>query len=276
MTVIRLASLSDERLDVYARLTNHQLRNRLEPERGVLIAESPYAIGVALDAGVRPLSMLVEDARLDAVSGLVSRLPEDVPVFVLPAAEMRSLTGYNANRGPLCAMRRPRPRDAREVVAGARRVAVLEGLTDVSNVGAVFRSAAGLGVDAVLVAPTCADPCARRAVRVSMGTVFQVPWAFASGPWPEGTLSLLHGEGFYLCALALEEGALRLDDPSLASRERLALFFGTEGTGLTRPVLEGCDASVVIPMSHGVDSLNVAASSAVAFWELCARRGVGA
>lgn len=276
MTVIRLASLSDERLDVYARLTDHQLRNRLEPERGILIAESPYAIGVALQQGVRPLSLLVEDTRLRAVSDLVERLPEDMPVFVLPAAEMRHLTGYNANRGPLCAMRRPRVASVDETLEDARRVAVLEGLTDVSNVGAVFRSAAALGVDAVLVAPTCADPYSRRSVRVSMGTVFQVPWARTEGVWPQDALRLLGDRGFYRCALALEEEALRLDDPSLAAQDRLALFFGTEGTGLTRPVIEGCDASVVIPMSHGVDSLNVAASSAVAFWELCARRGAGA
>lgn len=272
MTVMRLASLDDPRLDVYARLTDRQLRNRLEPEWGVLIAESPYAIDVALRCGVRPLSMLVEDARLSAVDDLVARLPEDVPVFVLPPGEMRRLTGYKANRGPLCAMRRPTPRAPGDVLAGARRVAVLEGLVDVSNVGAVFRSAAGLGVDAVLVAPTCADPYTRRAVRVSMGTVFQVPWARATGSWPNDTLSLLHGRDFLCCALALEEGATRLDDPALAGQERLALFFGTEGTGLTRPVIEGCDRMVVIPMSHGVDSLNVAASSAVAFWELCARQ----
>lgn len=273
MTVIRLASLSDDRLDVYARLTDRQLRNRLEPDKGILIAESPYAIGVALGEGVEPLSMLVEDDRLASVANLVAQLPEGVPVFALPAEEMRRLTGYNANRGPLCAMRRPRLQTAEEVLEGARSVAVLEGLTDVSNVGAVFRSAAGLGAGAVLVAPTCADPFARRAVRVSMGTVFQVPWARTEGAWPKDTLGLLGRRGFYRCALALQEGALRLDDPSLKGHNRLALFFGTEGTGLTRPVLEGCDASVVIPMSHGVDSLNVAASSAVAFWELFARRG---
>lgn len=272
MTVMRVSSLDDPRLDAYARLTDRQLRNRLEPERGVLIAESPYVIDVALREGVRPLSMLVEADRLPAVAGLVRRLPEGVPVFVLPADEMRRLTGYRADRGPLCAMRRPPVPDAASVLEGARRVAVLEGLVDVSNVGAVFRSAAALGVDAVIVAPTCADPYTRRAVRVSMGTVFQVRWARASGAWPASTLGLLHERGFLCGAMALEDDALRLDDPALARAERLALFFGTEGTGLTRAVIDGCDESVVIPMAHGVDSLNVAASSAVAFWELCARR----
>lgn len=271
MTIIRVASADDPRLDPYARLTDHQLRNRLEPERGILIAESPYVIDVALKSGLAPLSLLVEEGRLAGIASLLEELPEGTPVYVLPAAETRRLTGYNANRGPLCAMRRPVPPPAESVLEGASRVAVLEGLVDVSNVGAVFRSAAALGVDAVLVGPTCADPYTRRAIRVSMGTVFQVPWARTGGAWPADTLELLGSRGFFRCAMALEPDALPLDDPALAAHDRLALFFGTEGTGLTRQVIEGCDASVVIPMSHGVDSLNVAASSAVAFWELCAR-----
>lgn len=271
MTTIRVPHLSDERLDAYARLTNHQLRNRLDPERGILIAESPAVIDVALDNGLVPLSMLVEEDRLPGVRRLVERLPEDVPVYVLPAEEIRELSGYRANRGPLCAMRRPRTRTPQEVLEGASHVAVLEGLVDVSNVGAVFRSAAALGVDAVLVAPTCADPLTRRAIRVSMGTVFQVPWARTEGAWPQGTMSELRGRGFSCLAMALEEGALPLGDPRLACATRTALFFGTEGTGLTREVIDACDHAVVIPMSHGVDSLNVAASSAVAFWELFAR-----
>lgn len=273
MTTIRVSTFSDSRLDPYARLTEHQLRNKLEPERGILIAESPYVIEVGLRCGLEPLSLLVEAARLDAIGSLVARLPESVPVYVLPGDEIRKLTGYRANRGPLCAMRRPRERTPEDVLEDARRVVVLEGLVDVSNVGAVFRSAAGLGADALIVAPSCADPYTRRAVRVSMGTVFQVPWARAAGEWPRDTLSLLRARDFSCYALALESGALPLDDPTLRATDRIALFFGTEGTGLSREVLAGCDRSVVIPMSHGVDSLNVAASSAVALWELFARHG---
>lgn len=269
MTIIRLKKLDDDRLDPYVRLTENQLRNRLEPEQGLLIAESAIAIRVALGEGIVPRSLLLQERQLTTCHDLVERMPEDVPVFVLPEEQLSKLAGYRVTRGPLCAMRRPRLPGPAEVVQGARRVAVLEGLVDVSNVGAVFRSAAALDVDAVLVGPTCADPFVRRAVRVSMGTVFQVPWARVGGPWPQGIFDLLHGEGFACAALALKHGAIPLDDPALREIDKLALFFGTEGTGLTRKVIDGCDYRVIIPMSHGVDSLNVAASSAVAFWELC-------
>jgi len=272
MTLLRPLGQADSRLDVYARLTDHQLRNKLEPQKGVLIAESPYVIDVALRSGLTPLSMLTDESRLEAAERLVGNLPADFPVFVLSAEEARDLTGYNVNRGPLMAFRRPIPPSPGAVLAGARRVAVLEGLVDVSNVGAVFRSAAALGVDAILVAPDCADPFTRRAVRVSMGTVFQVPWARCGGTWPQDALDLLHGQGFCCAALALREDAIPLDDPLLAGEDKLALFFGTEGTGLRQKTIAGCDRTVIIPMAHGVDSLNVAASSAVVFWELC-RRG---
>lgn len=272
MTIIRLKDLDDTRLDPYARLTENQLRNRLEPEKGILIAESAIAIRVALGEGIVPLSLLLEERQLQTCRDLVGRMPADIPVFVLPQEELSKLAGYRVTRGPFCAMRRPQLPTPPEVLEGARRVAVLEGLVDVSNVGAVFRSAAALDVDAVLVAPTCADPFVRRAIRVSMGTVFQVPWARLEGMWYQETFELLHDRGFTCAALALEPDALPLDDSSLAHIERLALFFGTEGTGLTRPVIEACDYKVIIPMSHGVDSLNVAASSAVAFWELCHKR----
>ncbi len=273
MTTIRVADEADERLAPYARLTEHQLRNRLDESRGMLVCESRIAIEVALAEGVEPLSLLTDEGHLDAQRDLIARLAPDVPVYVLPRERLQLLIGFRLERGPLCAMRRPRTPPVEEVLEGARSVAVLEGLVDVSNVGAVFRSAAALDVDAVLVAPTCADPYVRRAVRVSMGTVFQVPWArVEKDAWPRATIALLRERGFTCCAMALEEGALALDDPSLAALDRVALLFGCEGTGLTRPVIEACNRTVVIPMSHGVDSLNVAASSAVAFWELCHKR----
>lgn len=269
MTIIRPKGLDDERLDPYARLTENQLRNRLEPERGIVVVESAIAIEVALGEGIVPLSLLLEERQLETCANLVAAMPPETPVFVLPQEELSKLAGYRVTRGPFCAMRRPTPPRPEEVLEGASRVAVLEGLVDVSNVGAVFRSAAALDVDAVLLAPTCADPLVRRAVRVSMGTVFQVPWARIDGEWPRRIFDLLHERGFACAALALEHDALPLDDPTLRTIPKLALFFGTEGTGLTRPVIEACDYKVIIPMSHGVDSLNVAASSAVAFWELC-------
>lgn len=267
--VTRLETLDDDRLDVYARLTDHQLRARLEAERGVLVAESHLVIEVALDSGVRPLSFLVDERRLDACARLLARAGDEVPAFVLPHDQMGQLTGYRVTRGVLCAMARPAPRAVGEVVAGARRVALVEDLVDVTNVGALFRSAAALGADAVVLSPRCADPYVRRAVRTSMGTVFTVPWARAGeGEWPRATLGALRGEGFACYAMALEPDAVPLDDPSLLLPERRALAFGSEGYGLSREALDACDRSVIIPMAHGVDSLNVAASSAVAFWQL--------
>lgn len=267
----RLSSLDDARLDAFARLTERQLRCRLERERAMLVAESRLVVKVALEAGVEPLAFLVDEGHLESCADLLARAGDEVPAFVLPEEEMSRLVGYKVTRGFLCAMRRPRPRSVGEVVAGARRVAVLEDLVDVTNVGALFRSAAALGADAVVLSPGCADPFYRRAVRVSMGTVFQVPWARAdAGAWPVGTLADLRAQGFSCCAMALEPDAVAIDDPALAHDlgERRALLFGGEGFGLSRAALDACDRSVVIPMSNGVDSLNVAASSAVAFWQL--------
>ena len=269
MSIVRVDDARDPRLASYVSLTSHQLRNRLEPERGILVCESAIAIRVALAEGLRPLSMLVGEDRLEAVSELIGELPPEVPVYVMPQEAMEGLTGYRVNRGVLAEMQRPTVPSVGEVLAGARRAAVLEGLVDVTNVGAAFRSAAALGVDAVIVAPTCADPFSRRAVRVSMGTVFQVPWARADAPWPQGCVQTLHEAGFACAAFALRDDALPLGDPAIAAHERLALFFGTEGTGLTAPVIDACNLVVRIPMRPGVDSLNVAAASAVAFWELC-------
>ena len=271
MTILRLAHENDERLEPYVSLTNHQLRNSLDPKRGILIAESEIVVRVALDHGVEPISMLLGERKVNAMHDVVDRLPPNVPVFVLPEDEMRKLTGYRVTRGVLCAMRRPVCPTLKELLATARNVVVLEGMTDTSNVGAIFRNAAALGADAVVVAPTCADPLSRRAVRVSMGNVFLVPWTLAARPWPETCFEQLRDKGFSSVALALEPDACELDDSALRDAERLALFFGAEGTGLDQNTIEACDKTAIIPMSHGVDSLNVAASSAVAMWELFAR-----
>lgn len=267
--ILQLRSLDDERLDVFARLTEHQLKNSLDVERGVLVAESRLVVEVALRRGVRPRAFLVDERDLDASEDLLALAGDDVPAFVLPHEQMERLTGFRLTRGLLCAMERPRALSVGEVLDDARHVAVVEDLVDVSNVGALFRSAAALGADAVILSPCCADPLCRRSVRVSMGTVFQVPWARADkDDWPHATFDLLRERDFSVLAMALEPDAMPIDDPSLLSVERRALVFGSEGFGLSHEALDACDRSVIIPMSHGVDSLNVAASSAVAFWQL--------
>ena len=271
MTILRLAHVNDERLKAYASLTNHQLRNSIDPQQGVLIAESEIVVRVAIDHGVEPISMLLHEHKVPTMQDVVDNLPPNVPVFVLPEDEMCKLTGYRVTRGVLCAMRRPARPSLEDLLARARNVVVLEGMTDTSNVGAIFRNAAALGADAVIVAPTCADPLSRRAVRVSMGNVFLVPWTRAVRPWPEACFDLLRSEEFTCVALALRPDACELGDCTLGREERTALFFGAEGAGLDRKTIEACDRTVIIPMSHGVDSLNVAASSAVAMWELFAK-----
>ena len=280
--IIEVPTLTDPRLDVFARLTEVQLRSKLEPEKGLFIAESDKVIERALEAGIEPLSLLMEAKWLDVMEPTIERIASqhpDVPVFVAPHDELRKLTGFELTRGALGAFRRPVPRSIAEVVAGARRIAVLEDITNHTNVGAIFRSAAALNVDAVLVTPACYDPLYRRAVRVSMGTVFQVPWtrigreagATGTGGWAEEGVPLLHELGFKTAAMALTDDSVPLDDPRLAAEERLAIVLGTEGDGLARDTIARCDYTVRIPMAHGVDSLNVAAASAVAFWELRAR-----
>lgn len=273
-------SLDDSRLEVYARLTEVQLRNKLEPEKGIFIAESDKVIDRALDAGYEPLSLLIPDHKLKSMSKLLERAQaaskkyQDLPVFVAPAKEIEKLAGYELTRGVLCAMRRKPLLSVRELLekTNARRVAILEDITNHTNVGAAFRSAAALGVDAVLVTPACCDPLYRRAVRVSMGTVFQVPWTRIGTTeidvWPKAGLDLLRSEGFVSAALALNDDSIALDDPILKRCEKLALVLGTEGDGLSQHTIAACDYTVRIPMAHGVDSLNVAAASAVAFWEL--------
>lgn len=261
-------------LDLFCRLTEAQLRNRLEPEKGVFIAESPTVIGLALDAGCEPLALLTERKFIEGkAAGIIDRCG-GVPIYTGEREVLAGLTGYELTHGVLCAMRRPAPRDFREIAAGARRVAVLENVVDSTNVGAIIRSAAALGIDAVLLTPSCCDPLNRRAVRVSMGTVFQIPWAYIGedpARWPNPGLTWLRELGFKTAAMALREDSVSIDDAGLAAEPKLAIVLGTEGTGLTRRTIADCDYTVRIPMQHGVDSLNVAAASAVAFWELRAK-----
>ena len=265
-TIIELTDLCAPELDVFARLTEAQLRSRLEPEKGIFIAESPKGIGTALDAGLVPVSLLMEPRHLEGQGkALMDRCP-DVSVYTGAPELLEKLTGYRLSRGILCAMRRPAPADAAEICKNARRIAVLEGVVDSTNIGAIFRSAAALGMDAVLLSPTCCDPLNRRAVRVSMGTVFQIPWAVLER-WPED-MALLRALGFRTAAMALCDDSISLDDPRLGACDRLAVVLGAEGDGLAKATVAACDYTVRIPMQHGVDSLNVAAASAVAFWQL--------
>ena len=269
--IVEIADIRAPELDVYARLTEAQLRSRLEPEKGLFIAESPKVIGYALDAGYEPVSMLMERKHIAGkAAGLIAHCG-DLPIYTADDAVLEEITGYPLTRGVLCAMRRPRLPSAEAVLEGARRVAVLEGIVDTTNVGAIFRSAAALGIDAVLLTPTCCDPLNRRVVRVSMGTVFQVPWTRLGervADWPEAGLSRLKAMGFRTAAMALSADSVSIDDPILKSEDKLALVLGTEGDGLAKETIARCDYTVMIPMAHGVDSLNVAAASAVAFWEL--------
>lgn len=277
MGVIAIDTLDDERLDAYVRLTDVELRSRIEPERGCFIAETLEVIGRALDAKIQPLSLLTEQGYLDQAADVMRRLERldpAIPLFVVPKGALTSLTGFKLTRGALAAFRRPRERLVEDAVKDARVVAVLEDIRNHTNVGAIFRSAAALGAGAVLVTPACYDPLYRRAVRVSMGTVFQIPWARIGTDaldWSRDGIPLLKSLGFAVFGMTLSDQALNLSDARLKATERIALVFGTEGPGLARTTLARCDAPVTIPMLNGVDSLNVAASSAVAFWELCAR-----
>lgn len=267
MTIERIADASDDRLADYRDLTDVALRRALEPESGLYIAESAKVIARALAAGHRPRSVLVQEKWLDEILALVT--DDSIPVYVVEPDIAESLTGYAVHRGALASMHRPELPPVAEVVAGARLVVVLEDIVDHTNVGAIFRAAAGLGADAVLVSPRCADPLYRRSVRVSMGTVFQVPWTRLPG-WGEAR-GVLHEAGFELAALALADGAVSLDEFGARRPERVALLLGAEGDGLSRRALEAADTVVTIPMAGGVDSLNVAAASAVALWELRSR-----
>ena len=269
--IIEISDFHAPELDPYARLTQNQLRNRLEPEKGIFIAESPKVIDRALDAGYKPVSLLMERKQITGpAAGILSRCG-DAPVYTADREMLAELTGFELTRGVLCAFRRPAPRPVEELCKNARRVAVLEGIVDSTNVGAIFRSAAALNMDAVLINPSCCDPLCRRAVRVSMGTVFQVPWGQLGetpADWPEKGMDILHSLGFKTAAMALSDRSVSIDDEQLAKEPKLAIVLGTEGDGLAAGTIASCDYTVKIPMSHGVDSLNVAAASAVAFWQL--------
>ena len=267
MNLIEITDFHAPELDVYARLTEAQLLNRFEPAKGMFIAESPKVIMRALDAGCEPVSILVERSRMVGESLDVINQCEGVPVYTADLDVLTQLTGYQLTRGLLCAMRRPKLPTVEEVLANARRVAVLEDVQNPTNVGAIFRSAAALGMDAVLLTPACSNPLYRRSCRVSMGTVFQVPWTYMEENWIEK----LRSHGFKTAAMALSDDSVSIDDPVLRREEKLAVVLGTEGDGLAAVTIEDCDYTVKIPMYHGVDSLNVAAASAVAFWELRAR-----
>ena len=273
-TIIEVTDLALPELDVFARLTEAQLRCRLEPEKGVFIAESPKVIARALDAGYEPLSFLMERKQIEGQAREILARCGKAPVYTADSGLLEQLTGYRLTRGVLCAMRRPALPSVEALCAGARRVAVLEGIVDPTNVGAIFRSAAAMHMDAVLVTPTCGDPLYRRAARVSMGTVFQIPWTrIGNKPedWPHPGLERLRRLGFRTAAMALSDAAVSIEDPRLAAEEKLAIVLGTEGDGLCSRTIADCDYVARIPMAHGVDSLNVAAASAVAFWQLRAR-----
>lgn len=270
-TIIEITDYNQPELDIYARMTENQLKNRLHAEQGIFIAESPKVIRVALQAGCRPVSLLMERRHLSGQGAEVIAACGNVPVYTGEREILAKLTGYELTRGILCAMQRPAALAVEQVCGGARRIGILEDIVDATNIGAIFRSAAALGMDGILLTPHCGDPLLRRAVRVSMGTVFQIPWARLEGSWPTEGMTQLRDLGFKTAAMALDDRSVSIEDERLAKEEKLAILLGTEGDGLSAQTIAECDYTVKIPMYHQVDSLNVAAASAVAFWELRAR-----
>lgn len=268
MSIIQIESLHHPGVEVFSTLTEAQLRNRIEPEKGIFIAESPKVIHVALDAGYEPTALLCEEKHITGDAASVIERCGDIPVYTGSREMLATLTGYALTRGVLCAMRRPKPLPVEEVCKQANRIVVIDGVVDTTNIGAIFRSAAALGIDAVLLTPSSCDPLNRRAVRVSMGSVFLMPWT-----WLEGSIGQLRQLGFRTVAMALTEKSVSIDDSALMNEPRLAIIMGTEGDGLAQAVIDDADYVARIPMSHGVDSLNVAAASAVAFWQLRIAKG---
>ena len=266
MPIIEITSLTHPGVEVFATLTEAQLRNRIEPDKGIFIAESPKVIRVALDAGYEPVALLCEEKHITGDAADIVERCGDVPIYTGSRSLLASLTGYTLTRGVLCAMRRKPALPVAQICADARRVVVIDGVVDTTNIGAIFRSAAALGIDAVLLTPTSCDPLNRRAVRVSMGSVFLVPWTWIDKP------ADLQKLGFKTAAMALTDNSVSIDYPALRDEEKLAVIMGTEGDGLAHDVITEADYVVRIPMAHGVDSLNVAAAAAVAFWELRKRK----
>ena len=274
--IIEITDYTAPELDVYARLTENQLVNRADPENGLFIAESPNVILRALDGGWEPVSLLMERRHIEGQARQVVERCGDIPLYTAPLPVLPQLTGFPLTRGVLCAMRRRPLPTAEEICRGARRITVLENIMNPTNLGAIFRSAAALGMEAVLLTPACCDPLYRRSVRVSMGTVLQVPWAYIGkemSDWPGPGMELLRRLGFQTAAMALRDDSVSVDDPALMAEDKLAIVLGTEGEGLSNETIADCDYTVRIPMSHGVDSLNVAAASAVAYWQLGRRSG---
>lgn len=261
--LIEINSLDDSGVEMFGSMTDAQLRNRLDEEKGIFIAESPKVINVALDAGYEPLALMCERKHIIGDAAEIIERCGDIPVYTGDREILSGLTGYKLTRGVLCAMRRPRMKSVEELCVNAKRVVVIDGVVDTTNIGAIFRSAAALGIDTVLLTPTSCDPLNRRAVRVSMGSVFLVPWGWIYNP-----VTSLRKLGFKTVAMALTEESVSIDDPGLRSEPKLAIIMGTEGDGLSTDVIAGADYTAKIPMSHNVDSLNVAAAAAVAFWEL--------
>lgn len=268
MNIIHIDNIDCEEAKVYSHLTEAQLRNRLEPDKGIFICESPKVIRVALERGCQPLSMLTEEKHiLGQAADIIARCPEEMPIYTGPREMLAQLTGYELTRGVLCAMRRPKLPSVAEICRGKNRVVLVDSVVNSTNTGAIFRAAAALGIDGVLLTTTCCDPLNRRSVRVSMGTVFQIPWTYIPS-WPHPAMEELHEMGFKTAALALTPKAVPIDDPQLGAEERLAIVMGTEGDGLAERTIAECDYQVIIPMANGVDSLNVAAAASVAFWQL--------
>lgn len=276
MNITRIEDFAAPELDIYARLSEGQLLNRHEPDKGIFIAESPKVIERALDAGCEPISILIEDKHIETQGKAILERCKDVPVFTAEFDVLTNLTGFKLTRGMLCAMKRPRMPSVTQLCKDLKRVVILENVMNPTNVGAIFRSAAALNMDAVILTNGCSNPLYRRAIRVSMGTVFQIPWTFFDGEdigLTSDNFELLRDMGFKTVAMALKEDSVSIDNPKLLSEERLAIILGTEGEGLMQESIDSCDYTVMIPMAHGVDSLNVAAASAVAFWELGKNNG---